>query len=130
MIVYDRANSVIDISSVMTLMQVFRDGAFDELTVSAQAEILKDRIRRLSVRANGVYVEVFGEKPEPLLSLVGKNGEISKNENLTPLSTRSNGTGVRPVFKLVPLFTQPAKKYNIMISLRYCCFIKREFSPK
>jgi len=53
---YEHSSNVVDISEALRLIQVFKNGAFDNLPVSAQAEILKDRIRRILVQDNGVYV--------------------------------------------------------------------------
>ena len=84
---YDQANNVVDISNVMQLLKVFKEGAFEALSVAAQAEILKERVRRLVVRENGIYVEVYGGKPEEGFRLLNQS--------------RSTLSGVRTGFKLV-----------------------------
>jgi site-specific DNA recombinase len=86
---YARISNVVDISNVMSILKDFREGAFDALPVSAQADILKSRIRRIVVRENGIYVEIFGAKTELGPSPIGK---VSK-----PGTTVSK---VRTVFKL------------------------------
>lgn len=87
---YARISNVFDISSVMNFIREFRDGAFEALSVAAQAEILKSRIRRIVVRENGVYIEIFGAKPE---------FGLGQFENGTLAGTR--GSRVRTVFKMV-----------------------------
>ena len=72
---YARTSNVVDISCVMSLIKDFRDGAFDALPVSAQAEILKSRIRRIVVRENGIYIEIFGAKSEPGLGPISSNSK-------------------------------------------------------
>ena len=91
-----KASNVIDISSVLTFLQIFRNGAFDALPVAAQAEILKDRVRRIVVRENGVYVEIFGRKSEPVLlrALDGGGGNYEGSK------VRSSTSNVRTVSKL------------------------------
>jgi hypothetical protein len=85
----------------MEFLREFRDGAFEAQPMAAQAEILKCRIRRMIVKNDGVYVEIFGRKPESVLRLLDGEGssEIKKHPTAYPLGgTRS---GVRTVFKLV-----------------------------
>jgi hypothetical protein len=86
---YARISNVVDISNVMSILKDFREGAFDALPVAAQAEILKSRIRRIVVRENGIYVEIFGAKSELGPSPIGKGFKPG-----TPVSK------VRTVFKL------------------------------
>jgi site-specific DNA recombinase len=97
---YDQSSNVVDISSVLELMKIFRAGAFDAQPVAAQAEILKGRIRRMIVRDGGVYVEIYGRAPEPIMRLAGDGNSEIKNPTANPLlgGTRS---GVRTVSKLV-----------------------------
>ncbi len=98
---YDQASNVVDISCVMDWIKVFRESAFEAQSVSAQSEILKNRIRRLIVRDSGVYVEIYGRKPEPVLLAGEESSEIKNPTAKSPLgATRS---GVRTVFKLVGL---------------------------
>ncbi len=95
----DRTANVIDISGVMEYIRVFRDGGFEAQPVAVQSEILKNRIRRIVVRENGVYVEYYCRKPE----LVWSNPtdpQKAKNLTQTPEGSRS---GVRAVSNLVEL---------------------------
>jgi len=94
---FDQANNVVDISDAMEFLKVFREGAFDALPVSAQAEILKNRVRRIVVREDGVFVEIYGRAPERILRLL--DGGLKK-EHPTQTPERSR-TGVRTVSKLV-----------------------------
>ena len=87
---YARISNVVDISSVMNFIRDFRDGAFEALSVAAQAEILKSRIRRIVVRENGVYIEIFGAKPEFGL------GQFESGTK-----SRTQGSRVRTAFKMV-----------------------------
>jgi site-specific DNA recombinase len=96
---YDQSNNVVDISDAMEFIRVFNDGAFDAQPVAAQAEILKNRVRRIVVRDNGVYVEVFGRPPEPILRLID-GGLKKENPTQSPEGSRS---GVRTVSKLVEM---------------------------
>lgn len=93
-----RISNVVDISEVMDFLRVFREKAFDAQPISAQAEILKNRIRRIVVKSNGIYVEIYGKSPE----LIFDFSEGLKNEHptQTPAGSRS---GVRTVFNLVGL---------------------------
>lgn len=99
---YKQANNVVDITKMREFVEIFKNGAFEALSVSAQAEILKERVRRIILRADGVFqVEIYGEKPG---SMMGSLGEIfaSSETGESPASkARSNLSGVRPVFKLV-----------------------------
>lgn len=61
---YEHSCKVVDISEALKLIQIFKTGAFDALPMSTQAEILKERIRRVVVQENGLYVEFFGKQPE------------------------------------------------------------------
>jgi len=99
---YERTNNIVDISEVMEFLREFRDGAFEAQPMAAQAEILNCRIRRMIVKNDGVYVEIFGRKPESVLRLLdGEGSSEIKNPTAYPLGgTRS---GVRTVFKLVGL---------------------------
>ena len=74
----------------------FRSG-FDALPVSAQAEILKNRVRRIVVREDGVYAEIYGRAPERILRLLD-GGLKKEHPTQTPEGSR---TGVRTVSKLV-----------------------------
>ncbi len=80
----------LDISNVMTFIKDFRDGAFEALSVAAQAEILRSRIRRIVVRENGVYIEIFGAKPECNLGHFGCG-----------TNSETQGSMVRTVSKMV-----------------------------
>ena len=93
----ERNSNVVDIAEAMNHMRIFREGAFDAQPVAVQAEILKSRIRRIVVRENGVYVEVFGRTPEQVLQRLGGIGE---KENPTG-APRSNLSEIRTAFKLV-----------------------------
>ena len=96
---YAQANNVVDVSEAMEFLREFRDGAFEAQPVGVQTEMLKCRIRRMIVKENQVYIEIFGRKPEPVLRLLGSEGPEIKNPTLVaPGSTRSEN---RTVFKLV-----------------------------
>ncbi len=97
---YGQADNVIDISGVMKFIEVFRTGAFDALPVAAQSEILKDRVRRIVVRDNGIHVEIFCEKRGSSQDLLGSSAGTNMDKE-GALNTRSPGSGVRTVFKLV-----------------------------
>jgi hypothetical protein len=90
-------NNVVDISVALKFIQIFKNGAFDALPVAAQAEILKERVRRIVVRENGVYVEVFGKKPEPVLNLLSGEGNGRQGNS----ESRSNLSIIRTVSKVV-----------------------------
>lgn len=93
---FDQANKVVDLAKLREFISVFRDGAFDSMDVSAQAEVLKQRIKRIIIREDGVFqVEVYGENP----------GYILRDSPEGDLESRSRSTqsGVRTVFKLVRL---------------------------
>jgi site-specific DNA recombinase len=93
------AGNVVDVSTAMEVVRVFREGAFDALPVSAKAEILKSRIRRIIVRDSVVCVEIYGGRIEPLMELTG--AENTNPRPGTPDSLGSTRSGVRTVFKLV-----------------------------
>lgn len=93
----DQTSNVIDISGVMEFIRVFRENAFDSQSLAAQTEILKNRIRRIVVREDGVYVEYYCRQPELVWSNPDDAQKI-KNPTQTPEGSRS---GVRPVSKLV-----------------------------
>ncbi len=95
----ERTCNVIDISGVMDFIRVFREGAFDAQPVAAQTEILKNRIRRIVVRENGVYAEYYCRKPELVWS---RPSDGQKVEN--PASSLAGfRSGVRTVSNLVDL---------------------------
>ena len=81
---------------ILRVVKIFKDGGFEAQPVSVQAEILKNCIRRIVVRENGIYVEIFGKAPEVIF---GKLGESSKKNDQN--SSRSILSGVRPVSRLV-----------------------------
>jgi hypothetical protein len=93
----ETSSNVIDISGVMEFVRVFRESAFDAQPVAAQAEILKNRIRRISVRENGIYVEIYGRSPEPVLIVLDEK-KAQKNLAQSPAGSRP---GVRAVSNLV-----------------------------
>ncbi len=62
---------------------------------SVRAEILKERIRRIVVQENGLYVEFFGKQPEYVSGIFDGYG---KKENLS--AARSTPAGVLTTFKL------------------------------
>lgn len=93
---YEHSCKVVDITEALKLIQIFKTGAFDALPVSTQAEILKERIRRIVVQEKGLYVEFFGQKLEYISRILKGDGE--KNELN---AVRSTPSGVLPVFKLV-----------------------------
>lgn len=96
---YEQTSNVVDISAMMEFLREFRDGAFEEQPVAIQAEMLKCRIRRIIVKENGVYVEIFGRKPEPVLQMLGNGESETKNPTIAALgATRSENL---TVFKLV-----------------------------
>lgn len=96
---FEQANNVVNISTVMELIKVFRERAFEAQPVSAQAEILKNRVRRIIVRDGGVYVQIYGGKPVSILQLDNEFSEIKNPAAIPPSgSTRS---GVLTVSKLV-----------------------------
>jgi site-specific DNA recombinase len=94
---FEQTSNVVDVSSVWEYIRIFRENAFDGQSMAAQAEILKNRIRRIVVRGDGVYVEIYGRDPQKILTL-GSGGQKEKNLTSSPEGFRS---GVRPVFKLV-----------------------------
>ena len=101
---FNKTSNVIDVSGVMEFIRVFRESAFDAQPVAAQAEILKSRIRRIVVRENGVYVEVYGREPETILQFCDK-GQKKEHPTRSPAGFRS---GVRTVFNLVdPIGLEP-----------------------
>lgn len=84
--------------------------------MSAQAEILRSRVRRIVIQENAAIIEIYGRKPELLFD--GKMGiESSGGENKKGLISQSFGllksstsfesltgfsrSGVRTVFKVV-----------------------------
>lgn len=91
---YERLSKVVDVSAVFELMKTFRTGAFEKLDVSAQAEIIRDRVRRIVVHENGIYVELFGEPTGT------PGGRVGTNTTQTAFS-RTSRSGVRTVSKLV-----------------------------
>ncbi len=97
---YDKANNIVDVSSVMGWIKIFREGAFEAQSVAAQTEILKNRIRRMVIRDCGVYVEIYGKKPEPVLGFVSEGDSEIKNPTALSLSG-SQRSGVRTVSNLV-----------------------------
>lgn len=84
----DEKGQLIDLSEAMAFLKDFRNGAFDEEDVSNQAEILRSFIRRIIVSGNKVSVELYA----------GSEGS-GEEDSLT--SSRSQGSNVRSVFKLV-----------------------------
>ena len=94
---FDQTSNVVDISSVWEYIRIFRENAFDAQSLAAQSEILKNRIRKIVVRADGIYVEIYGREPQKILNLT-TGGQKEKNLTQSPDGSRS---GVRPVFKLV-----------------------------
>jgi hypothetical protein len=100
---YEQANNVVDITKMREFVEIFKNGAFEALSVSAQAEILKDRVRRIILREDGVFqVEIYGEKPGSVWDSKGKTFDSSETGESPASKARSNLSGVRPVFKLVP----------------------------
>lgn len=85
-------------------IEIFKNGAFEALSVSAQAEILKQRVRRIVIKEDGYFqVEIYGEKPESILMGVQGNTFDNFETGSSPASkVRSNLSGVRPENKLVP----------------------------
>ena len=114
---YEHSCKVVDITEALKLIQIFKTGAFDALPVSTQAEILKERIRRIVVQENGLYVEYFGKKPEYVSGIFDGDG---KKEDLS--AARSTPAGVLTAFKLVhsrgfePLTTRFVVVYSIQLS--------------
>ena len=121
---YDEANNVGDLSTIMQFIKVFRDGAFDALPIAAQAEILRERVRRIIIRDGGAYVEIYGKKPEPMLRLL--NGGLKDD------GVRSTRSIVRTGFKVArPEGFEPPTpwfeaRYSIQLSyglvLSFCFF--------
>lgn len=72
-------------------------GAFECQPIAVQAEILKNRIKRIVVQDNGVIVEIYGQKPE--LIMVGGGSGLQGLKIKKP--TGSTQSAVRTVFKLV-----------------------------
>ena len=91
---YDRVNNVVDISETMEFLREFRDGAFEAQPVAVQAEILKCRIRRIVVKPDGVYVEIYGRKPESVLRFAGEAEIKSPTANPLVGGTRSGNLTV------------------------------------
>lgn len=91
-----RSSNVVDISEIMDFLKIFREKAFDAQPISAQAEILKNRIRRIVVKSNGIYVEIYGRSPELVFDF--SDGQKETHLTQTPAGSRS---GVRTVFNLV-----------------------------
>jgi hypothetical protein len=96
----EASENVVDVSEAMKFLREFREGAFDSMSLAKQAEFLKCRIRKIIVKDGGVYVEVFGRKPERLLQVVGGESKILgiKKPDDPSGSTRLS---VLTVFKLV-----------------------------
>ena len=95
---FEQDSNVVDIAEAMNHIRIFREGAFDAQPVGVQAEILKARIRRVVVRENGVYVEIFGKPPELILKQLDGTAE---KENPAGVS-RSNLSDFRTGSKLAP----------------------------
>jgi site-specific DNA recombinase len=93
---YERVANVVDVSEAFEYIKIFKNGAFDAQPVTVQAEILKNRVRRIVVKEDGVYVEIYGRKPELVIKSLGQNEGIKK-----PAVLGSSRSGVRTVFNLV-----------------------------
>lgn len=125
------SSNAIDISEALRVVKIFKDRAVEAQPVSVQAEILKNCIRRIVARENGIYVEIFERAPEVIF---GQLGEISKKNDQN--SSRSILSGVRPVSRLVrpERFELPTPwfeaKYSIQLSYGRTCkymYIKKIF---
>ena len=92
-----RSDNVVDISGVMKIIQIFRESAFEQLSPAAQSEVLRERVRKIVVRENGFFVEIYGKN-------TGSNRESSESERqggFVPEGSRSNMSNVLTVSKLV-----------------------------
>lgn len=119
---FNRTSNIVDVATAFEHLRIFKNGAFEAQDMSAQAEILRSRVRRIVIQENAAIVEIYGRKPELLFdgkmgieSNGGENkkGLISQSSGLLKSSTsKSNGesfesltgfsrSGVRTVFKLV-----------------------------
>lgn len=119
---YEQANNVVDITKMREFVEIFKNGAFEALSVSAQAEILKERVRRIILREDGVFqVEIYGEKPGSIL-MGSEGGTLDDLEaGGSPASkARSNLSGVRPRFKLVrpERFELPTNRFEAGYSIQ------------
>ena len=92
----ETSNIVDATAAAFKFYRVFR-AEFENQDVSVQSEILKDFVKRLVVREDGVTAEVFGGSRASVVC--GADGIIRKKEKTAgPLRQRS---AVRTVFKLV-----------------------------
>ena len=109
---YSNSSNVVDVSTALEFLKIFRDGAFEAQPVSVQAEILKNRIKRIVVQDNGVVVEIYGRKPELIFMGNGSSeesnfqGQKLKNPPHLAMGGLEKNSGinrstVRTVFKLV-----------------------------
>lgn len=101
-------SSTIDRVEPFEYLRIFKNGAFEAQDMSAQAEILRSRVRRIVIQENAAIVEIYGRKPELLFD--GKLGvELNGGENKKGLISQSSSnslTGFRrscvlTVYKLV-----------------------------
>ncbi len=78
---FSNSNNVVDISEAMAYIRIFRDKAFYKLSVRAQADILKGRVRRIVVKDHGILaVEIFGRK-QGMVYPFGGRGSKGGNES-------------------------------------------------
>jgi site-specific DNA recombinase len=109
---FSRSSNVVDVSTAFEFLKIFRNGAFEAQPVAVQAEVLRNRIKRIIVKTDGVVVEIYGRKPE--LVPVGDGSEealdfqAQKLKNPPHLAMGGfekksgiNRSTVRTVFKLV-----------------------------
>jgi len=93
---FENTSNVVDIAEALKFIQIFKNGAFDEQPVTVQAEILKNRIRKIVVRDGKVFVEVFGREPEYVLGTLSSESEKNGKDGI-----RKPRSGVLTVSKLV-----------------------------
>ena len=90
-------SNVIDLGAAFEILKMFRSGGgFERQPVAAQAEILRDVVKRIVVQSDKIVAEFYGAKPI-FIGLGGANDENLKNE----LPTGYTRSGVRTVSKLV-----------------------------
>lgn len=110
---FAQSNNVVDLTKMREYIEMFKNGAFDALPIAAQSEILRQRVRRIIMREDGVFqVEIYGEKPNS--NLTGVEGAFEPHFSEETLKkSRSNLSGVLPTFKLVPWAgIEPARPFN------------------
>lgn len=107
----EASENVVDVSEALRFLREFREGAFDSMSLAKQAEFLRGRIRKIIVKDGGVYVEVYGRKPERLFQVVGGESPILgiKKPDDPSGSTRSS---VLTVSKLVGAMVFPPTPRN------------------